>query len=47
MVTIFWDRRGALMVKFIQQGTTITSEGCCETLKNYIGPAIQKKFVES
>jgi hypothetical protein len=24
--TVFWDRRGVLMVEFIQQGTTITSK---------------------
>jgi hypothetical protein len=29
METIFWDRKGVLMVEFMQQGTTITSEVYC------------------
>jgi hypothetical protein len=29
MVTIFWDRKGVLMVEFMQQGTTETSEVYC------------------
>jgi hypothetical protein len=33
MATVFWDRKGVLMVEFRQQGTTITSEVYCETLK--------------
>jgi hypothetical protein len=38
MVTVFWDRKGVLMVEFMQQATTITSEEYCETLKkNYVG----------
>jgi hypothetical protein len=31
-------RKGVLMVKFVQQGTTITSEVYCESLKYCIGP---------
>jgi hypothetical protein len=38
MVTVFWDMRGVLMVEFMQQGTTVTSEMDCETQKNCIGP---------
>jgi hypothetical protein len=39
MVTVFWDRKGVLMVKFMQQETTIMSEVYCKMLKkNYIGP---------
>jgi acyl-CoA thioesterase len=30
---VFWDRKGVLMVEFMQQGTIITSEVYCETLK--------------
>jgi hypothetical protein len=30
---VFWDRTGVLMVKFMQQGTAITSEGNYETRK--------------
>jgi hypothetical protein len=26
MVTVFWDRKRVLMVEFVQQGTTVTSE---------------------
>jgi histone-lysine N-methyltransferase SETMAR len=33
MVAAFWDRKGVLMVEFKQQGTTVTSEVHCETLK--------------
>jgi hypothetical protein len=32
MATDFWDRNGALMVEFTQQGIIITSEVYCETL---------------
>jgi hypothetical protein len=38
MATVFWDRTGVLMVEFMQQGTTITSEVYGETLKNCVGP---------
>jgi hypothetical protein len=31
--TVFWDRKGVLMVEFMQQGTTITSQVYCETPK--------------
>jgi hypothetical protein len=34
MATVFWDRKGVLMVEFMQHGTTITSEVCCKTLNN-------------
>jgi hypothetical protein len=40
--TVFWDRKGVLMVEFMQQGKTITSEMYCETLKN-LRMAIQNK----
>jgi hypothetical protein len=43
MVTAFCDRKGVLMVEFMQQGTTIMPEMCRETLKNCVGPAIQNK----
>jgi hypothetical protein len=33
MATVFWDRKGVLMVEFMQQGTTITWQVYCETLK--------------
>jgi hypothetical protein len=32
MASVFWDRRGVLMVEFMQQGTTIMSEVYCKTL---------------
>jgi hypothetical protein len=41
IATVFWDRKGVLMVEFMQQGTTITSEVYCETLKYCVGLAIQ------
>jgi hypothetical protein len=43
MVTVFWDRKGILMVEFMQQGTTITSQVYCETLK-IVRRAIQNKM---
>jgi hypothetical protein len=33
MASVFWDMKGVLMMKFMQQGTTITSEVYFETLK--------------
>jgi histone-lysine N-methyltransferase SETMAR len=33
MAIVFWDVKGVLMVGFMQQGTTVTSEVYCETLK--------------
>jgi hypothetical protein len=33
MATVCWNRKGVLMVEFKQQGTTVTSEVYCETLK--------------
>jgi hypothetical protein len=33
MAAFFWERKGVLVVEFMQQGTTITSEVYCETLK--------------
>jgi hypothetical protein len=38
MATVFWDRKGVLMVEFMQQGTTIMSEENCESPKNCVGP---------
>jgi O-methyltransferase involved in polyketide biosynthesis len=38
MAVIFWDRRG-MLVEFMKQRTTVTSEVYCKTLKmNCIGP---------
>jgi hypothetical protein len=33
MVTVSWDRKGMLMVEFMQQGTIIMPEVYCKTLK--------------
>jgi transposase len=41
MATVFWERRGVLMVEIMQQGTT-TSEVYCKTLKK-LCRAIQNK----
>jgi hypothetical protein len=39
MAAFFWDRKGVVMVDFLQQGITIMSEVYCETLKkNCVGP---------
>jgi hypothetical protein len=45
MATVFWDRKGELMVELMQQGTTITSEAYRETLKNCLG-SFRKKGAE-
>jgi transposase len=42
MVSAFWNRKGVLMVESKQQGTTITSEVYCQTLKK-LRMAIQNK----
>jgi histone-lysine N-methyltransferase SETMAR len=42
MATVFWDRKGVLMVEFMQQGTTITWEVHCKTLRK-LCRAIQNK----
>jgi hypothetical protein len=42
MASVFWDRKGVLMVELMKQGTTITSEVYCETLKK-LRRAIQNK----
>jgi hypothetical protein len=36
MATVFWDRKGVLMVEFMQHGTKITSQVYCETLKKLL-----------
>jgi hypothetical protein len=36
MATVFWDRKGVLMVEFMEQGATITSEVFCETLRKLL-----------
>jgi hypothetical protein len=42
MATVFWDKKGVLMAEFMQQGTTLTLEVHCGTLKKlYV--AIQNK----
>jgi hypothetical protein len=38
MAIVFWDRKRVLMVKFMQQGTILTSQAYCKTLKNCVGP---------
>jgi histone-lysine N-methyltransferase SETMAR len=32
MATVFWERRGVLLVDFMERGTTINAERYCETL---------------
>jgi hypothetical protein len=43
MAIAFWDRKGVLMVEFMQQGTTIKSEVHCETHKKKLRDATPKK----
>jgi histone-lysine N-methyltransferase SETMAR len=42
MVTVFWDRKGVVVVVEFIQGTTIISEAYCETLQK-LRRAIQNK----
>jgi hypothetical protein len=44
MATVFWDRKGVLMVKFIQQGTTVTKQVYCKILKTVWGHSEQKAW---
>jgi hypothetical protein len=44
MATDFWDRKGVLMVEFMQQGTTIKSEVYCGTLKKTWDNSYQKSW---
>jgi len=37
MATVFWDRKGVLLVEFMPKGSTINSETYCETLKKLRG----------
>jgi hypothetical protein len=34
---VFWDSKGGLIMEFMQQGNTVTSEVHCETLKELHG----------
>jgi histone-lysine N-methyltransferase SETMAR len=43
MATVFWGRKGVLLVKFMQEETTITSEMYCKTLNKKQCRAIQDK----
>ena len=42
MFTVFWDRRGILLVDFLTRGETVNAERYCETL-NKLRRAIQNK----
>jgi histone-lysine N-methyltransferase SETMAR len=42
VATVFWNRKGVLLIEFIEPGTTITSETYCETLKK-LRRAIENK----
>lgn len=33
MASVFWDRKGILLVDFMPKGTTINADAYCETLK--------------
>jgi hypothetical protein len=33
MAFVFWERKGVMMVGFMQQGTTVTPEAYCETVE--------------
>jgi len=33
MATVFWDRKGILLIDFMPPGTTINSDRYCDTLR--------------
>ncbi|GFW45206.1 HTH_48 domain-containing protein [Trichonephila clavipes] len=43
MATVFWDRRGVLLVDFMPNGTAINSGAYCETLRK-LRRALQNKW---
>jgi hypothetical protein len=43
MATVFWERNGVLIVEFMQEGTTISSEVCCVGNTKKLRRAIQNK----
>jgi len=43
MCTVFWDRKGVLLVDFLPQGSTINAGVCCDTLKK-LHHTIQNKW---
>lgn len=42
MCTVFWDKKGVLLVEFLSRNETINAASYCETLKN-LRRAIQNK----
>jgi hypothetical protein len=38
IATLFWDRKGVLLIEFMEPETTITLETYCKTLKNCAEP---------
>lgn len=42
MATVFWDRKGVLLIEFMTPGTTINADAYCETLKK-LRRAIQNR----
>lgn len=42
MATVFWDRKGVILVDFLERGTTINSQRYCQTLQK-LRRAIQNK----
>jgi len=42
MATVFWDRKGLLLIDFLPRGTTINSNRYCDTLRK-LGRAIQNR----
>jgi hypothetical protein len=45
MKTLFWDRKGALMVEFMQKGTTISEVYCKALKKTAQGHSEQKAWI--
>jgi transposase len=45
METLFLDRKGVMVVEFMQQRTTITSDVYCETLKELCRAVQNKRHV--
>jgi len=43
MLTLFWDKKGAILEHCTPRGTTVTSASYSDLLKNHLWPAIKSK----
>jgi hypothetical protein len=43
MLTLFWDHQGPLVEYYMSKGTAVTSDSCCNILRNHLRPFIGSK----